>query len=133
MTGLIGRVAAIVGCIAAGLLTGLAGLPVSRAATVAGSVAWPWGLALALAGTVCVFVGGRALAGPSGLVGAAAGWLVPLVLVALYRPGDDDIIGQDWIGLVYLAGGILLMVFIAIRAWASTQPDARPPSAPSRR
>lgn len=119
---------ALLGCVVAGLLTAVAGLPVSRAAAVVGSSAWPWGLALAVVGAVAVFAGGSALAGLRGLVAAGAGWLAPIATLAIYHPGGDDILGRDWTGLVYVGVGVLVLAFIGIRAWARSQPAARPRS-----
>ncbi|MFI5616455.1 DUF6113 family protein [Streptomyces sp. NPDC051567] len=118
-----GRIAAALGLLAAGVLTGAAGWLVV-------DLWFPGGLALALLALLGLFLGGRTALGTGLGVGApAAGWFLSYVLLSTPRPEGDFLLGSSEIGVyVYLLGGAVAAVMSAtLHGPADRQAhDARP-------
>jgi Family of unknown function (DUF6113) len=113
-----------------GLVTGVAGVVVSRHEVVVAGVAWPWGLVVTLVAVPLVLAGvGRVRSEVSGWA-AAVGWFVPVVVLVLVHPGGDQIPGQDTVGLAYLILG--LIVVVATVLMTTTPQPLRPAGAPAR-
>ncbi|MEU9420581.1 DUF6113 family protein [Streptomyces sp. NPDC051000] len=103
-----GRVAALLGLLVAGAVTGAAGWLVVGL--------WlPGGLLLALAAVFGVFLAGRIVTGTGIGVGAAViGWFLSYVLLSLPRPEGDFLLGSSGIGMyAYLLGGTVIAVICA--------------------
>ncbi|MEU7555151.1 DUF6113 family protein [Streptomyces sp. NPDC044571] len=110
MTGTLspGRIAVLLGLLAAGLLTGGAGWLVVDL--------WsPGGLLLALLALFGLFLGGRIAVGTGLGVGAGAlGWFLAYVVLSVPRPEGDFLLGSSGIGVyAYLLGGAVLAVICA--------------------
>ncbi|MBT2403017.1 MULTISPECIES: DUF6113 family protein [unclassified Streptomyces] len=103
-----GRIAACVGLLAAGVLTGGAGWLVV-------DLWFPGGLVLALLALFGLFLGGRLALGTGlGVGAAAAGWFLSYVMVSVPRPEGDFLLSSAGIGMyVYLLGGAALAVICA--------------------
>ncbi|WP_411102051.1 DUF6113 family protein [Streptomyces sp. cmx-4-9] len=117
-----GRIAACLGLLAAGALTGAAGWLVV-------DLWFPAGLLLGLLALFGLFLGGRILLGTGlGVGGAAAGWFLAYVVLSLPRPEGDFLLGSSGIGMyAYLLGGTVLAVMCA----TMRDPRHRPiPAAP---
>ncbi len=115
-----GRIAALLGLLAAGVLTGAAGWLVV-------DLWFPGGLLLALLALFGLFLGGRIALGTGIGVGAAtAGWFLAYVILGVPRPEGDFLLGSSGIGMyAYLLGGVVLAVMCATMSF----PDNRPVSA----
>ncbi|MGW2676724.1 DUF6113 family protein [Streptomyces sp. NPDC001436] len=103
-----GRIAALLGLLAAGVLTGLAGWLVV-------DLWFPAGLVLAVLALAGLFLGARiALGGGLGVGVAAAGWFLSYVLLGVPRPEGDFLLGSAGIGMyAYLLGGSAVAVICA--------------------
>ncbi|UQX02832.1 DUF6113 family protein [Streptomyces sp. RerS4] len=119
-----GRIAALLGLLALGVLTGGAGWLVVDL--------WlPAGLLLALLALFGLFLGARLLLGGGLGVGVgAAGWFLSYVLLGVPRPEGDFLLGSSGIGMyAYLLGGSVIAVICA----TMRGPVERPVSAPKPR
>lgn len=103
-----GRIAALLGLLVAGALTGAAGWLVV-------DLWFPGGLLLALLALFGLFLGGRIALGTGIGVGAGAvGWFLAYVVLSAPRPEGDFLLGSSGIGMyVYLLGGVVLAVMCA--------------------
>jgi hypothetical protein len=106
-----------------GLLVGAVGFIVAVLASLVSRVVWrtglldvPWGLGLAVAGSVSVVVLARAVGRLAGFA-AAGGWLIGLFYVFSPRPEGDYIIASDALGYSFLALSVLAVM--ATAAWGS--------------
>lgn len=101
------RLAAYVGLLLLGAVTGIAGALVQAG--------WfPGGLLLALAGAAGLFVGGaRAADSRAGAVAPAAGWMIAVVLLTSGRPEGDFMFGAGGGSYLFLLGGMALAVICA--------------------
>ncbi|MFF5702163.1 DUF6113 family protein [Streptomyces sp. NPDC012794] len=119
-----GRVAALLGLLVAGALTGAAGWLVV-------DLWFPSGLLLALLALCGVFLAGRIAVGAGPGVGAgAAGWFLSYVVLSLPRPEGDFLLGSSGIGMyAYLLGGSAAAVICATMRGSAQGPD---PAAKSR-
>ena len=81
-----------------GLVTGVAGLVVSRHEVFLGGVAWPWGLVVTLLAVPLVLTGVGRVGSQVAAWSAAAGWFLPVAALVLVHPGGDQIPGQDTTG-----------------------------------
>jgi hypothetical protein len=121
-----------------GLVTGIAGLVVSRQQVFVARVTWPWGLVLTLVAVPLVLAGVGRLGSRAAAMAAAAGWFLPVAVLALVHPGGDEIPGQDTTGLAYLVLGLIgvvaaVMLTPSKRPISPTGPAARSPgSGPGR-
>ncbi|MBA2444015.1 MAG: hypothetical protein H0V49_01620 [Nocardioidaceae bacterium] len=71
----------------------------------------PWGVGLAVVGSVAVVLTARTLGKGHGL-GAAGGWLVGLLLV-LSGPGGDIVVAGDLLGYAFLLGATAAVAITA--------------------
>ncbi|MGW7103160.1 DUF6113 family protein [Streptomyces sp. NPDC054838] len=112
-----GRIAALLGLLVAGAVTGAAGWLVV-------DLWFPGGLLLALLALFGVFLAGRLVTGSGIGVGAAAGgWFLAYVLLSLPRPEGDFLLGSSGIGLyAYLLGGVVVAVICATMKGAPDGP-----------
>ncbi|MET9323735.1 DUF6113 family protein [Streptomyces sp. NPDC003038] len=110
MTGTLtpGRIAACLGLLAAGALTGAAGWLVV-------DLWFPVGLVLGLLALFGLFLGGRIAVGTGlGVGGAAVGWFLAYVMLSVPRPEGDFLLSSSGIGMyAYLVGGTVLAVMCA--------------------
>ncbi|MCX4780830.1 DUF6113 family protein [Streptomyces sp. NBC_01264] len=111
------RIAALLGLLAAGVLTGLAGWLVV-------DLWFPGGLVLALLALFGLFLGARIALGTGIGVGAAAGgWFLSYVLLGVPRPEGDFLLGSSGISMyVYLLGGAVLAVMCATMNLSADRP-----------
>jgi Family of unknown function (DUF6113) len=121
-----------------GLVTGIAGLVVSRHQLFLARVSWPWGLVLTLVAVPLVLTGVGRLGSQVAAWAAAAGWFLPVAVLALVHPGGDQIPGQDTTGLAYLILGLIGVVAAVVltpseRALSPTEQAASPPRSGSAR
>lgn len=86
---------------------------VSRHAWRPGEMTLPWGMLLALAGSVAMVFASRAQGRSFGFL-AAAGWVVGLVGV-LAGPGGDVVVAGDLLGYAFLLGATAVVLLTA--AW----------------
>jgi hypothetical protein len=90
------------------------GAVVHRHVWSAGGVAWPWGLAVAIAVTALVAVA----AGDAMRVGGAwlaLGWAGAL-LALQWSPGGSYLVASDWLGLTFTAGSLgAIVLAVAVR------------------
>jgi hypothetical protein len=100
-----------------------AGFVVAGLASVVSRVVWrveslvlPWGLVLAVGGSVALVVLARAVTRSAGLA-AAAGWLVGLFYVFSPRSEGDYVIAGDGLGYGFLVTSVLAVMVAA--AWGS--------------
>lgn len=103
-----GRIAACLGFLVAGALTGAAGWLVVDL--------WlPGGLVLGLLALLGVFLAGRIALGVGlGVGAAAAGWFLSYVVLSLPRPEGDFLLSSSGIGMyAYLLGGTAFAVMCA--------------------
>ncbi|MFD3539450.1 DUF6113 family protein [Streptomyces sp. NPDC058662] len=102
------RIAACLGLLALGALTGAAGWLVV-------DLWFPAGLLLALLALLGLFLGGRVALGTGlGVGAAAAGWFLAYVMLSLPRPEGDFLLGSSGIAMyAYLLGGTALAVMCA--------------------
>lgn len=125
MTGTLtpGRIAACLGLLAAGALTGAAGWLVV-------DLWFPAGLLLGLLALFGVFLAGRITLGVGlGVGGAAAGWFLAYVMLSVPRPEGDFLLSSSGIGMyAYLLGGTVLAVICATMRGPQDRPiqAARP-------
>ncbi|MEU9373946.1 DUF6113 family protein [Streptomyces sp. NPDC048255] len=125
MTGTLtpGRIAACLGLLAAGALTGAAGWLVV-------DLWFPAGLLLGLLALFGVFLAGRITLGVGLGVGpAAAGWFLAYVMLSVPRPEGDFLLSSSGIGMyAYLLGGTVLAVICATMRGPQDRPiqAARP-------
>ncbi|MFD9411187.1 DUF6113 family protein [Streptomyces sp. NPDC059989] len=103
-----GRIAACLGLLVAGALTGAAGWLVV-------DLWFPGGLVLGLLAVLGLFLGGRIALGVGlGVGGAAAGWFLSYVVLSLPRPEGDFLLSSSGIGMyAYLLGGTVFAVMCA--------------------
>ncbi|MFE4262639.1 DUF6113 family protein [Streptomyces sp. NPDC056883] len=115
-----GRIGALLGLLAAGVVVGVAGWLVV-------DLWFPGGLALALLALFGLFLGGRIALGTGIGVGAATGgWFLSYVILGVPRPEGDFLLGSSGISMyVYLLGGVVLAVMCA----TMSLPEDRPLSA----
>jgi hypothetical protein len=76
---------------------GSVGLPWDRLA-----ITVPWGLVLAVAGSVSLVVIARALAGRAFGFIAAAGWVGGVAATLVWHPGGDYLFANDALGISFL-------------------------------
>lgn len=88
---------------------------VSRHVWRPGEVMLPWGVGLAVVGSVAVVLTARTQGRGQGLV-AASGWLVGLLLV-LTGPGGDIVVAGDLLGYAFLLGATAAVAITA--GWPS--------------
>jgi hypothetical protein len=69
----------------------------------------PWGLLLALGTAFAVVHAAGLLAGGPGFLGCAAGWVVATIWLQAPRPEGDFLVVADWIGYVFLFGGMAVV------------------------
>ncbi|MFD9723161.1 DUF6113 family protein [Streptomyces sp. NPDC059072] len=102
------RIAAALGLLVLGALTGLAGWLVV-------DLWFPLGLLLGLAGLFGLFLGGRIALGTGLGVGApVVGWFLAYVMLGVPRPEGDFLLSSSGIGMyAYLLGGTVLAVMCA--------------------
>jgi len=106
------EVAAHAGLLVCGVLVGLAAALVSRMVWRPSDVAVPWGLVLALTGSVAVVW----LAGAwrrTAAFAAAAGWVVGVAAIVPGGPGGDLVIINDMYGNAFLLAGLVAVVAAA--------------------
>ncbi|MFD0266949.1 DUF6113 family protein [Streptomyces sp. NPDC127106] len=118
-----GRIAVLLGLLAVGVLTGLAGWVVVDL--------WlPAGLALALLALFGLFLGGRIATGTGiGVGAAAAGWFLAYVALGAPRPEGDFLLHSSGIAMyVYLLGGTVAAVMCATLRNPFDQPVSAAPS-----
>lgn len=115
-----GRIAALLGLLAAGVLTGVAGWLVV-------DLWFPGGLLLALLALLGLFLGGRiALGGGIGVGAGVVGWFLAYVILGVPRPEGDFLLSSSGIGMyAYLLGGGVFAVMCA----TISLPGGRPISA----
>lgn len=118
--GILGVVGRVLMAVALGGAVGLIG-------TVAHRTQWadlPLGLVLALVLTLSAAVMSRAWSGLSTLLGAGAGWLVVVQILATNGPGGDVLVPADLTGYVWTYGGLVLFAVAAFLpgAWFSDRP-----------
>ncbi|MFZ3472672.1 DUF6113 family protein [Streptomyces sp. 4.24] len=103
-----GRIAVLLGLLAAGVLAGTAGWLVV-------DLWFPAGLVLALLALFGLFLGGRLALGTGIGVGAgAAGWFLSYVILSVPRAEGDFLLSSSGIGMyAYLLGGVVLAVMSA--------------------
>ncbi|MCX5376071.1 DUF6113 family protein [Streptomyces sp. NBC_00091] len=103
-----GRIAALLGLLVAGAVTGAAGWVVV-------DLWFPGGLLLALLALLGLFLAGRISIGTGLGVGAAAGgWFLSYVLLSFPRPEGDLLLGSSGMGMyAYLLGGSAAAVICA--------------------
>ncbi|MET9469232.1 DUF6113 family protein [Streptomyces sp. NPDC006544] len=103
-----GRIATVLGLLAAGVVTGVAGWLVV-------DLWFPGGLVLALLALAGLFLGGRIALGTGiGLGAGAAGWFLAYVILSVPRPEGDFLLSSSGIGMyAYLLGGVVLAVMCA--------------------
>ncbi len=118
-----GRIAACLGLLVLGAVTGAAGWLVV-------DLWFPGGLLLGLLALFGLFLGGRiALGAGLGVGGAAVGWFLAYVMVGAPRPEGDFLLSSSGIGMyAYLLGGAVLAVMCATMRVPSDRPvsAARP-------
>jgi hypothetical protein len=95
---------------------------VSRSAWRPNGFAVPWGLALAIGGSVSLVIVTRVLAGRRPGLLAAGGWLLGVAVVLLWHPGGDYLFANDGPGYLFLLGGTVAVLVAA--GWGG------PPSPP---
>jgi hypothetical protein len=102
------RIAALLGLLALGAVTGAAGWLVV-------DLWFPGGLLLALLALLGLFLGGRTATGSGLGVGAAVvGWFLAYVVLSVPRPEGDFLLGSSGIGMyAYLLGGAVIAVICA--------------------
>ncbi|MCX5404818.1 DUF6113 family protein [Streptomyces sp. NBC_00335] len=112
-----GRIAVLLGLLAAGALTGVAGWLVV-------DLWFPGGLLLALLALFGLFLGARIALGTGIGVGAATGgWFLAYVILGVPRPEGDFLLGSSGIGMyAYLLGGVVLAVMCATMRIAKDRP-----------
>jgi hypothetical protein len=101
---------------------------VSRGAWRPNGVTLPWGLALAMAGSVSLVVVTRLVAGRRPGLLAAGGWLLGVAVVLFWHPGGDYLFANDGPGYLFLLGGTVAVLVSA--GWGGPPSPAKPP--PSR-
>jgi len=110
------------GCAALGATVCLAGIVVHRYAVLRSGLVLPWGLVLGLVTPYAVI---RAVnATPVAVRGAAsfaAGWLLFLLLAHRSRPEGDFLVAGDWLGTVFVLGGMAVVALAAIRSIAEAR------------
>jgi hypothetical protein len=100
------RVLGVVVLALAGVVAGAAGVVVSRDSAVVAGVTVPYGLVLALATALLLFMTSRREGGVPGAVAAALGWLLPVVVLMWPRPEGDVVVSADVTGLVFVVVGV---------------------------
>ena len=102
---------------------------VSRSAWRPNGVTVPWGLALAIGGSVSLVVVTRVIAGRRPGLLAAGGWLLGVAAVLFWHPGGDYLFANDGPGYLFLLGGTVAVLVSA--GWGgSPSPPSPPPSKP---
>ena len=86
---------------------------VSRATWRAGGAAVPWGLALALAGSVGAVWVARALT-PSAGFAVAAGWIIGVAYLLPGGPGGDFVLANDGYGNTFVLLGAVAVIVAAL-------------------
>jgi hypothetical protein len=92
----------------------LLGAVVHRQVWIAAGVTWPWGLVVAVGVTALVTVA----AGDAVRVGGAwiaLGWAGTLLLLQ-WSQGDSYLVASDWMGLVFTAASLgVIVLAVAVR------------------
>ena len=114
-----GRVVTWPLCAVAGLLVGVLGTAVHRAAS-------PWGLVIALLAVLSGAVLARALAHGPGLAIYAGALLLVTQVMSQVRPGGDVVIAGDALGHTWLYGSVLTVAVAAFLPARWFGPPARP-------
>ena len=112
MMPVVGLVTAVVVAALALVVAVLAGL-LSREAWRPGDVLVPWGLGLAIGGSVSLVVLARLLARTLGFA-AAGGWLVGLLGLLSGRPEGDYVIASDPLGVVFMVAATVAVLIAAM-------------------
>jgi hypothetical protein len=99
---------------------------VSRSAWRPNGVTVPWGLALALGGSVSLVVVTRVIAGRRPGLLAAGGWLLGVAVVLFWHPGGDYLFANDGPGYLFLLGGTIAVLVAA--GWGGPPSPPKPPS-----
>ncbi len=119
MVGLAAGVGVAVGSVVVAVLAAL----VARADFYLSGQVVPWGLALAVAGSVAAVVlaraGGRALG-----FAAAGGWVIGVGLLLAGRPEGDFVVASDWLGDTFLLLATVAVILSAF--WKARAPKIRP-------
>ncbi|MCW2750177.1 MAG: hypothetical protein JWR83_1287 [Aeromicrobium sp.] len=94
----------------------LVGALVHRQTAYAHGVSWPWGLALVLGGTVAVVRAAMSLH-RMGAAWLGLGWAVALLALTVpqFSPGGSYLVASDWLGWVFTAGCLGVIVVAAVR------------------
>jgi hypothetical protein len=103
--------------------TALCGLAVHRHVWRGLEVPVPWGLLLALGTVFAVVYAAGVLAGAPGFLGGAAGWVLATLWLQAPRREGDFLVVADWIGYVFLFGGMAVVaaaVVLSINAAGRT-------------
>jgi Family of unknown function (DUF6113) len=114
------RAAETVAAGAVGVVASLAGAIVHRHAVRPGDLLLPWGLLLALAAVFAVVVAAGRLLGGRGALGVAIGWAVVLLWLQQVRPEGDYLFAADFLGNVYVFGGMLTVAVAVVRGMAGS-------------
>ena len=108
---------ALPACAALGAVVCLAGIIVHRYAVLPSGLVLPWGLVLGLATPYAVI---RAVnvtpVALRGSVGFGVGWLLFMLVAHRSRPEGDFLIAGDWIGTVFVLGGMAVVALAVIRS-----------------
>lgn len=99
---------------------------VSRSAWRPNGITVPWGLALALGGSVSLVVVTRVIAGRRAGLLAAGGWLLGVAVVLLWHPGGDYLFANDGPGYLFLLGGTIAVLVAA--GWGAPPSSPKPPT-----
>lgn len=108
-----------------GVVTGLADVLVYRHELLVGGpdgFLLPWGFCLALAATYGLFACAGRLFDSSGVLAAALGWLLVIVVCLFPRVDGDILVPEDWLGLGLLFGGVVLTAVAFGRALTRATP-----------
>jgi hypothetical protein len=111
-----------------GAVAGFAGTFVSRHLWLLGGpggLPVPWGLALTVAASLGLFLGGGRLLASNGVLVAALGWLAPVVVFMLPRVEGDVLLAQDGRGIGFLFAGVVGAAVAFGRA-LTRGPESRP-------
>jgi hypothetical protein len=106
-------VAAGVGLLAVSAVVAVCAGLVSRSAWRPSGVTVPWGLALAIVGSISLVVVARLFLGRLPGLAAAGGWLLGVALVLFWHPGGDYLFANDALGYAFLLGGTVAVLVTA--------------------
>jgi hypothetical protein len=102
---------------------------VSRSAWRPDGVTVPWGLALAIGGSMSIVIVTRVIAGRRPGLLAAGGWLLGVAVVLLWHPGGDYLFANDGRGYLFLLGGTVTVLVAA--GWGGPPAAPKPPTSRS--